>query len=143
MAVAANPSTWRRVVLALVAIHVAWGLARLPRMVAERRSDIRTFDELGPGLHQLASAKLAGSAALLWLREHTAPGEVVLCEGSQRGPIEFASAALAPRLLVTTAACATTAADFAGRPLARGTRDGRTGTFVLVATDDDLRVEVR
>jgi hypothetical protein len=112
-------------------------------MVTERRDEIRGYRELGPGLYQLQSAKRRGGDVLAWLRDHTAPGDVVLCEGSQRGPIEFATAALAPRLLVATSSCASTTPNYAGRTVARGTRDGRTGTFVLVATDDDLHIEVR
>jgi hypothetical protein len=141
--VALRWSAVSRVLLVLAGIHVMWGLVRLPRMVVDRQEEIAGYRAAGAGVWQLATAKLQGGKALEWLRDNTAPDAVVLHEGGVRGPIEFAAGALAPRLLVATTACAVSEASYAGRPVAKGSYGGRSGTVVLVASETDLRIEVR
>ncbi|HEX5053220.1 MAG TPA: hypothetical protein VFZ65_15705 [Planctomycetota bacterium] len=135
-------SRWSLGLLALVSVHVCWGLARVPtKVLARRLTYIEAFRRDGDAAFLFGDARIQGADAVLWLREHTANDSVLLWRGTETGPIEFAAALLWPRLLVAAGAV-DGATSFAGRSFATGTIAGRTGRIVLVAERAALHVEV-
>lgn len=137
-----SSSRWS-VVTALVLIHVAWGLVRVPRVVVGRRlEDIRGYRQQGEVECSFDANNLDGAATVSWVREHAAPDSVVLWSGSEVGAMEFAAAFLWPRLVVDANRCGDVT-TFAGRKIAVATVAGRTGRLMLVATRTAVSVEVR
>lgn len=132
------------VLLCLVLIHVVWGLLRIPgRVIARRCDDVRAYQQRGAPAFLLGQEGVGGAVAIEWLLAHTPPECAVLWEGRHNGPLEFAPGLLAPRLLVAVGHCPVDAVEYAGVPVARAELGGRRGTVVLVASADNLRVEVR
>lgn len=139
---------WRptaaHVLAALVLVHVVWGLARVPGKVLMRRvADVAAYHERGGAAFFLDGKDLHGAAAIEWVLANTPAQSVVLWEGEPMGSLEFAPTLLAPRLVVHAAICPPTALAYAGRPVARAAIGDRAGAVVLLATRNDLRVEVR
>jgi hypothetical protein len=100
-AAAVTRSRWSNALLALLLVHLLWGLARTPsRALARRGEDIAAFRRQGDAAFLFADAALDGADAILWLRAHTPPGARIAWRGADRGAIEFAAALLWPRLLV-------------------------------------------
>ena len=142
--IAAKRVTALGVLSALVVVHVVWGLARVPgKVIARRIDDVAAYRSRGDAAFLLGNARLKGADAIEWVAANTALDAVVLWEGEPRGALEFPPALLAPRLLVEVRACPPGAVQYAGRTVARGTANDRTGAVVLIAADDGLRVEVR
>ena len=132
------------VCMVLVLAHIVWGLARLPGRVVQRRlADVQQYREGGDAAYLLPGAPAAGSDAIAWVRANTPAECVVLWRGEPMGALEFAPTLLAPRLIVEARLCPPTNQTYAGLPVARGTRDGRSGTVVLVATKKMIAVEVQ
>jgi hypothetical protein len=132
---------WSRILAGALLLHVAWGVVRLPKVHARRQDDVRAHRELGAAAAHFAANRLAGADAIPWVLASTPPDRVVAWTGSETGAIEFAAALLWPRLLVHEARLH--GDQHAGRPIATGTRDGRTGRIVITAERLALRVEVR
>lgn len=139
-------TAWTRVLVALVAAHLALGLARVPTKVwAKRLGEIAEYRARGPVRYHLDNAHHQGAGAVEWLLDHTPEDAVVLWRGQWKGAFEFASALLAPRLLVHESFAPRADEPAPGLPApARGPLpDGRTGTFVLVATGDHVELVVQ
>jgi hypothetical protein len=129
------------VLLAALAVHLAWGLARVPTKVVARRAElIADHRRHGDVVALFDASDLGGAELVQWLRANTPPDATIAWEGAATGAIEFAAALLWPRLL---AASPGPDAPGARRTFAQGTRDGRTGTLVLVAAPRSLQLEVR
>jgi len=131
-------SVGARILAALLIAHVALGLARLPGKVVGRRiNETKAYREQGAARFLLASAHIGGADELEWLLEHTDERCVVLWRWPAKGALEFASALLAPRLVVDERLVPRDAVQFAGRPIAHGTVPaGTTGRILLQGTED-------
>ncbi len=126
-----------------LAVHVAWGVARLPgKVIARRAEHVRAFERDGATRALFDANGLAGADAIDWLLAHTAPDAVVAWAGDETGAMEFAPALLWPRLVVAAEALGA-GERWCGRAIARGRLGGRDGTFVLVGAGRELRLEVR
>jgi hypothetical protein len=129
------PVPWSRLLAGALAVHIAWGLARVPvKVIARRHEDIAAHERAGATRAQFAANGCDGAEAVEWLQAHTAPDAVVAWTGTTKGAMELAAALLWPRLLVA----ATDLGDaprWHGRPIAHGTWQGRDGRLVLVGTD--------
>lgn len=129
---------------ALVLIHIVWGAARVPgRVVGRRLDDVRAYREGGATRYLLRSSGMRGEDAIEWVLENTPPDSVVLWRGSKLGPLEFAPALLAPRLVVHATRGRGRPQRYLGAPLARATLDGREGIVTLVGDRDSIGLEVR
>ena len=134
------------VLVALLVLHVAFGVARLPGRVWMRRIDeVAEYRTKGAVRFLLDSAQLGGAAELEWLLANTPPDSVILWRWPADGALEFAAALLAPRLVVDDRALPGGDSTFAGRDVARGTvPSGATGLITVQGTDDGgLRLLVR
>jgi hypothetical protein len=127
----------------LVAVHVAWGVLRVPgRVWGERLDDIADYRETGAVRYFLGREGENGdrsAAALEWLLRHSPPASVVLWRGESRGEFERASGLLAPRWLVPVTHVPANAREFLGRPIAAGAE----GIAVLVGKVESVALEFR
>jgi hypothetical protein len=133
-------------VLVLIGLHLALGLARLPAKVwARRLDDIARYRELGPARFLLDEAGLEGAPVIEWLLANVPEDEAVLWRWPADGALEFVAALIAPRLLVDERAIAATAEQHGGRRLARGViPSGERGRIVVQGTPGGgLRLLVR
>jgi hypothetical protein len=87
--------------LALVAVHVVHGIARLPHAVLGKRlREIEGYRRDGDVEWLLANARLHGAEALRRVRTSCPEHEAVVLYGPLKGALEFAPALLWPRLCV-------------------------------------------
>lgn len=133
-----------RLAFLLLALQILLGATRIPTVVIGRRcSDVADHRRRGPVDFFLDTAHQHGAAAVAWIRANVPADGVVLYRGNSKGSIEFVPGMIAPRLLVAEGHCAHDATEHTGRPLARrGHADGNR-VVVLVALDNDLRLEDR
>lgn len=134
------------VLLALLFLHLAIGIGRLPGKVwARRLHEIEQYRQQGAARFLLDSAQLGGTDVLEWLLANTADDSVVLWRWPADGALEFAAALLAPRLVVDDREVPGGATTFAGRQIASGTvPSGERGLITIQGTDDGgLRLVVR
>jgi hypothetical protein len=135
-----------RLLLALLAAHLVLGVVRLPgRVWAQRVEEVGQYRELGAARFLLDRAKIGGADVIEWLLANTAADSVVLWRPPHDGALEFASALLAPRLLVLDGEVPAGATTFVGRHIAQGTvPSGERGLIIVQGTDGGgLRLTVR
>jgi hypothetical protein len=131
--------------VALLALHLALGIARIPdRVFARRAADIARYREEGAARFLLGNARLGGADVIEWLQRRVKPGDCVLWRGDSQGAMEFVPALLAPVVVVAETAVPAGAAHYRNRPLLRAELpDGRAGVVVVVGRRDALALEVR
>ncbi|MFO1054794.1 MAG: hypothetical protein U1F36_21435 [Planctomycetota bacterium] len=133
-----------KLLLGLLAAHLAWVIARVPHSVAiKRMREVDEFVSRGDARHFLDNEHLHGAAAIEWIRDRAGPQEVVLWDGDHRGAFEFAPLLLFPRVLIRADHLGPEEDEFEGRRIALGTIDGRHGQIVLVGKGDDLELAIR
>jgi hypothetical protein len=133
---------WCRLLACALAVHVAWGLVRVPKVVGRRIAHVRAHQQHGAVEALFRANDLEGAGAIAWLLANTPPHSVIAWTGTETGAMEFAPALAWPRLFVAASRLGP-GGDHAGRPIASGELDGRRGRIVLVATPRELRLEVR
>jgi hypothetical protein len=127
------------VLAGLIAVHLGWGLARLPTKAHARRVDeIESWRRLGPARFLLENEHRRGGTTVQWIVDHVPPDAAVLWRGESRGALEFVPALIAPRLLIAEDACPPGARTWRDRELARAPRgDGSEGVLVVVGESRD------
>lgn len=137
--------TWRGILLALLAGHVAVCVARIPHAVFWKRwTEIQAYQAEGDLENLFRRAELEGADVVRWLQANTPERSAILFAGEIKGAMEFAAAALDPRILVNSALVAPDSHAARGFPFAVGTLAGRgTGELVLHAARTKLRLELR
>lgn len=133
---------WCRLLACALAAHIAWGLARVPKVVGRRVAQVREHQQRGAVEALFRANDLEGGSAIAWLLANTPPHGVIAWTGTENGAMEFAPALAWPRLFVAASRLGP-GGDHAGRPIAGGEVDGRRGRIVLVAASRELRLEVR
>ncbi len=134
------------VLLAVLALHVLLGLARLPNKVWGRRLDqVDAYRKQGAAEFLLEGARLEGAHVITWIRDHVPADQAVLWRWPADGALEFVAGLIAPRLLVDERAVEAGAELHAGRRLTRGViPSGGRGLIVVQGTETGgLRLLVR
>lgn len=120
---------------ALLLLHVAFGLARVPHAVVVKRwREVAACREEGDAAFILRTAHLTGAEAIAMLRNTTPENAVIAVRGEDKGVLEFAPPLLWPRLCKAEGALPAGAVSAEGRPIA---------PMVLVAEGKHLRLEAR
>lgn len=132
-------------VVALVTLHIGWGALRVPTKVWGKRLDeIQRYRADGAPRFFLDTEHLSGAAAIERLLSETPEDVAVLWRGDWKGPMEFAAALLAPRLLLHEIVQPPGAAAAHGRRFATlPDEQGNSRVIVLEGTRTDLEIEYR
>ncbi len=135
---------WRRLLWIGLLVHLGLVLVRLPRGAIQKRIEqVERYHELGPARFHLDTIHHQGADAVEFLLDSVPEDGVVLYRGVPHGAFEFAASILYPRLCVRTDGVAVGDREFASRPIARGSLDGREGVFILVSYGDRVELELR
>ncbi len=128
------PVIWRRVLLATVVGHILFAVSRVPRVVVGRRLEqVADYRERGGARFHLDNKFREGAQWVEWIQQNVPPDAAVLYRGPVKGPLEFVSGLIHPRLLCDAARVPPGAETAAGRPIARGRIAGLgEGQVVLV-----------
>jgi hypothetical protein len=125
-----------------VAVHLVWGIGRVPGRVWGQRLDDIT-DYRGDGVVRYffgSESERRGSVdAVTWLLQHSPPESAVLWRGESKRMFELASGLLAPRWLVDANHVPANVREFLGRPIAAGDA----GVAVLVGNGESVALEFR
>lgn len=131
-----------RWLLVLIAVHIAWGAARLPTKVwGKRLEEIEQFRSGGAAQFFLENKHRSGAAIVQRIVDETTEDCIVLWRGDWKGAMEFVPPLIAPRLLVAESAWRAPSGRWSGARVARLRRsvDGPEDQVVLEGLGD--RVE--
>lgn len=133
--------TLRRIALVVFGLSLLFSLARIPHATwSKRLRQVALHEELGPIGYHIGRTWPKIADDVRWIRDHTAEDAVILWRGHWKGPIELLVAAIGERVLFAESLWSGRS-EIMGRPVARGSRDGRRGTLVVVADGPDIRLE--
>ncbi|MCA8968174.1 MAG: hypothetical protein KDC95_00270 [Planctomycetes bacterium] len=135
-----------RVAWVLVIASFAFSLARIPHATwGKRLAQVREFEQLGAAGYHLGRTWPDELRIVEWIEANTPSDAVVLWRGTWQGPIEHVVASIGDRLLFdadVAGGIPGSETQLLGRPVARGSFEGKTGRVVLIATRESLSMEI-
>ena len=136
---------WFRVAIALLIVHIAVGVARIPSKVwGERQDAISHHHEVGAARYHVGNEHHFGADVIERILGDSQEDTVVLWRGEWKGAMEFAPALLAPRLLIPAGKCPKDATSWRGHDLATvRNSSGDLVVPVLVGTGAGIELELR